>query len=410
MGVHMRDATTPTGRAAASDALPAQPAPSARMDIPLSAPHLAGGEILALARAIGSNWISGVGPEVDAFEEEFACAVGSGHALATASGTAALHLALRVLGVDRGDEVFVSTLTFCASVNPILYLGARPVFVDSEERSWNMDPALLAAELDRRGALGTLPAAVVVVHLYGQMAHMDPILDACGRWGVPVVEDAAEALGAVYSGVRRGAAGTLGDVGIFSFDGSKMITTSVGGMLVSRRVELVTHARKLARQAREPVPHYEHTEIGYNYRMSNLLAAFGRAQLDVLDKRVAARQAVHRAYKAGLEGLPGVRLQPEAPWGSHTRWLTCLTVDPSRAGTDRERLRLALAADSIESRAVWKPMHLQPVYRDLELPAIGGGVAQALYEGGLCLPSSSSMTDEQVTRVCASIRRQVLNG
>jgi dTDP-4-amino-4,6-dideoxygalactose transaminase len=379
-----------------------------RPAIPLSVPHLCGDEILAMARAVESNWITAIGPEVSAFEEEFAVAVGSGHALATSSGTAALHLCLRVLGVQPGDDVLVSSLTFCASVNPILYVGANPVFVDSEARSWNMDPGLLAAELDRRGRSGRLPAAVVVVHLFGQVADMTPILEACGRWGVPVVEDAAESLGALHTAAgHREAAGAMGDMGFYSFDGSKMITTSVGGMLVSRRRDLVDRARKLARQAREPVAHYEHTEVGYNYRMSNLLAAFGRVQLGLLQQRVAARRAVFAAYAAGLHGLPGLSLQPEASWGTHSRWLTCMLVDPPDAGTDREAMRLRLQAEGIEARAVWKPMHLQPVYRSRGLQSLGGAVSEGLFEGGLCLPSSSSLTAQDVARVCAVIRDEV---
>jgi dTDP-4-amino-4,6-dideoxygalactose transaminase len=379
-----------------------------RPAIPLSVPHLCGDEILAMARAVESNWITAIGPEVSAFEEEFAAAVGSGHALATSSGTAALHLCLRVLGVQPGDDVLVSSLTFCASVNPILYLGANPVFVDAEAHSWNMDPGLLAAELDRRGRSGRLPAAVVVVHLFGQVADMTPILEACGRWGVPVVEDAAESLGALHTaGGRRQAAGAIGEMGFYSFDGSKMITTSVGGMLVSRRQDLVDRARKLARQAREPVAHYEHTEVGYNYRMSNLLAAFGRVQLGLLHDRVAARRAVFAAYEAGLRGLPGVSLQPEAPWGTHSRWLSCIQVDPAAAGTDREALRLLLQTEGIEGRAVWKPMHLQPVYRSRGLQSLGGAVSEGLFERGLCLPSSSSLTAHDVGRVCSVLRDEV---
>ena len=380
-----------------------------RFPIPLSAPHLTGDELPALRRAIESNWIAPVGPEVDAFEAEFAEAVGGGHALATTSGTAALHLALRVLGVAAGDEVLVSTLTFCASVNPVLYLGATPVFVDAERRSWNMDPALLAQELDRRGGNGQLPAAVIVVHLFGQMAEMDPILERCRHWGVPVVEDAAEALGARYGSAGGPVrwAGTMGDVGIFSFDGSKLLTTSMGGMLVSPRRERVALARKLARQAREPAAHYEHEEMGYNYRMSNLLAAFGRAQLPALDQRVAQRRAVFDAYREGLTGLPGIHFQPEASWGLHTRWLTAIQVDPERSGTTRERLRTRLLSQGVESRPVWKPMHQQPVYRRLGFAALGGAVADELFEEGLCLPSSSSLSPEDVQGICAIIRQEV---
>lgn len=373
-----------------------------RLAIPLSAPHLAGGELEALARALESNWIAPIGPEVDAFEEEFAQVLGIPHALATTSGTAALHLALRVLGVGPGDDVLVSTLTFCASVNPILYLGARPVFVDSEPRSWNMDPGLLVDELERRGRAGTLPAAVVVVHLFGQVADMDPIVAACRRWGVPVVEDAAEGLGAVHRGVAgERPAGTLGDLAIFSFDGSKIITTSMGGMLVSRDGPRVSHARKLARQAREPVPHYEHTEVGYNYRMSNLLAAVGRVQLEALPHRVEARRSVFARYRQALQGAPGITLQEEAPWGLHARWLTCIQVDPTAAGEDRSGVSDRLREAGIETRPVWKPMHLQPVYQGL--PAVGGDVARRLFETGLCLPSSSTLTEAEIARVCSTL-------
>ncbi len=373
-----------------------------RLAIPLSVPHLAGGELDALARALESNWIAPIGPEVDAFEEEFGAALGIPHALATTSGTAALHLALRVLGVGPGDEVLVSTLTFCASVNPILYLGARPVFVDSEPRSWNMDPGLLVDELERRGQAGNLPAAVVVVHLFGQVADMDPILAACRRWGVPLVEDAAEGLGAVHRGAAgERPAGTLGDLAIFSFDGSKIITTSMGGMLVSRDGPRVSHARKLARQAREPVAHYEHTEVGYNYRMSNLLAAVGRVQLEALPQRVEARRSVFARYRQALDGAPGITLQEEAPWGRHARWLTCIQVDPAAAGEDRSGLSDRLRQAGIETRPVWKPMHLQPVYQGL--PAVGGDVACGLFERGLCLPSSSTLTAAEIARVCSTM-------
>jgi dTDP-4-amino-4,6-dideoxygalactose transaminase len=383
-----------------------------RLKIPLSAPHQTGDEAAAVARVLETNWLASVGPEVTAFEEEFAQALGAPAALATASGTAAIHLAMRVLGIKAGDEVLVSTLTFCASVNPIIYQGARPVFMDSEARSWNMDPALLGDELERRAKAGRLPAAVLVVHLYGQLADMDAILAHCARWGVPVVEDAAEGLGAAMHAVAGRAArpaGTLGIMGAFSFDGSKMITTSVGGMLIADREALVTHARKLARQAREPVDHYEHTEIGYNYRMSNLLAAVGRAQLPALPQRVAARRAVSAAYAVGLAGVPGLTLQEEMPWGSHARWLSCVLVDPDRAGLDRTALMLALRARGVESRSVWKPMHQQPVYQAMGLETVGGAVADHLCAQGLCLPSSSSLPLDDVARVCELVREVVLS-
>lgn len=376
-----------------------------RLRIPLSAPHLEGDELGAVAAAIDTNWLASVGPEVDRFEEEFASSQGVGAALATTSGTSALHLALRVLGVGPGDEVLVSTLTFCASVNPIIYLGATPVFVDSDVQSWNIDAALLAEELEQRGRSGRLPAAVVVVHLYGQLANMTPILAACERWEVPIVEDAAESLGATTRG--NGAtryAGSLATMGIFSFDGSKVITTSTGGMLVSHRKELIEHARKLARQAREPVAHYEHEEMGYNYRLSNLLAAVGRVQLRMLPARVAARRDVFAWYKEELDGVSGVSLQPEAPWNVHARWLSCITFD---AGTTRvipEQARIALSAQGIETRPVWKPMHQQPVYKRAGYCAIGGAVADGLFRAGLCLPSSSSLTLAEVREVAAAIK------
>lgn len=383
-----------------------------RARIPLSVPHLEGGEMAALQRALESNWLGPIGPEVAAFESEFAEVVDGADTLATTSGTAALHLALRVLGVGPGDDVLVSTLTFCASVNPVLYLGANPVLVDSEATSWNMDPALVVEELDRRGREGRLPKAVVVVHLFGQLANVEPMLDACQRWGVPLVEDAAEALGARFTtGRLEGrAAGTAGRMSIFSFDASKMITTSMGGMLVADAPGLIEHARKLARQAREPAVHYEHVELGYNYRMSNLLAAFGRVQLQALKRRVCARRAVFDRYRRGLAGVDGIELQGEAPWGRHARWLTCVLIDPEKAGLGSQEMLESLKREGIETRPVWKPMHLQPLYRGRPTPRVGGNVAESLFQRGLCLPSSSSMTPEQVGEVCDAIRSTVARG
>jgi pyridoxal phosphate-dependent aminotransferase EpsN len=296
--------------------------------------------------------------------------------------------------------VLVSTLTFVASVNPIRYLGASPIFVDSERASWNIDPGLLAEELDRRAKRGRLPKAVVVVHLYGQSANLDPILAACDRHGIPVVEDAAEALGGSYRGK---APGTLGRVGIFSFNGNKVVTTSGGGMLVADDARLVARARKLATQARDPGPHYEHSEIGYNYRLSNVLAAIGRGQLRVLADRVQARRRNFEHYRTALGDLPGVEFMPEASWGMHSRWLTTLTIDPESFGTDREAVRLALEAENIEARPVWKPMHLQPLFAGA--PSIGGEVAASLFERGLCLPSGSSLTETDLDRVVSAVRR-----
>lgn len=352
-----------------------------------------------VAEAFASNWIAPIGPHVDAFEREFAEVVGAPYACALSSGTAALHLALLLLGVGQGDEVLVSSLTFSASANPIVYAGGRPVFIDSERTSWNMDPELLAATLQRKARLGRLPKAVVVVHLYGQSANLDPILETCNRYEVPLIEDAAEALGSCYRGRTPG---TLGKMGFYSFNGNKIITTSGGGMLVSQDGALIAHARKLATQARDAAPHYQHSEIGYNYRLSNVLAGIGRGQLTVLEARVEARRRNFNEYVRQLGDLPGLTFMPEAEWGRHTRWLTCITVDPMQAGTDREQIRLALEAANIEARPVWKPMHLQPVFAECE--AVGGDVAEQLFTQGLCLPSGSNLSMEELARVVEVVR------
>lgn len=365
----------------------------------LSAPHMSGEEQVYIQDVFATNWIAPLGPHVDAFEKEFCAVVGSSHAVALCSGTAALHLALQLVGVKQGDEVLVPTLTFVATVNPIIYLGAKPVFIDSERASWNMDPALLAGELERRAKVARLPKAVIVVHLYGQSADLNSILEVCNRYEVPVVEDAAEVLGATYKGRTPG---TLGKAGVYSFNGNKIITTSGGGMLVSEDAVLVAHARKLAAQARDPAPHYQHSEIGYNYRLSNVLAAIGRAQLNVLEDRVQARRRNYEFYARALGDLPGLEFQPEAPWGRHTRWLTCITIDPKQFGADREQVRRALEAENIESRPVWKPMHLQPVFASY--PVVSGAVAEDLFKRGLCLPSGSNLTEEDLERVVAVIR------
>lgn len=367
----------------------------------LSPPHMSGLEWQFLQEAFESGWIAPLGPQVDAFEQEFAAKVGAKHALALSAGTAAIHLALIHLGVGPGDEVVVSTLTFAASANPVVYQRARPVFIDSERVSWNMDPQLLEEALETKARQGKLPKAVVVVHLYGQPAQMESIMQVCQRYDVPVVEDAAEALGALYKGKSPG---TIGKAGIFSFNGNKIITTSGGGMLVSDDANLIAHARKLATQAREPAPYYQHTEIGYNYRMSNLLAAVGRGQLRVLDKRVQRKREIFALYHRLLADVPGLAFMPEAPWGRHNRWLTVLTIEPEAFGASAEEVRLALEAKNIESRPVWKPMHLQPVYEGCEI--IGGAVAEDLFAKGLCLPSGTQMTDEDV-RYVASVIRQI---
>jgi len=366
----------------------------------LSPPHIGEEEHALVEDALASNWIAPLGPHVDAFEREFAAVVGSPHAVALSSGTAALHLALIVSGVGRGDEVAVSSLTFAASANPIRYVGATPVFVDADEQSWNMDPRLLAEWLDSRARAGRLPKAVVVVHLYGQSADLDPIRASCARHGVMVHEDAAEALGATYKGRSPGTAGLTGT---FSFNGNKIITTSGGGMLVTAEPGLAAHARKLATQAREPAPHYEHAEIGYNYRLSNICAAIGRAQLSRLEQRVAARRTVFDRYQQGLGDLPGVAFAPECPWGRHTRWLTCVLIDPGQFGADREQVRAALEGENIEARPLWKPMHLQPVYRGCEV--VGGSVSAHLFDHGLCLPSGSSLSLQDQERTIGIVRQ-----
>lgn len=372
-----------------------QPAPK----MYLSSPHMSGREQDFVREAFDTNWIAPLGPHVDAFEREFCAVVGVGHAAALSSGTGALHLALHLLGVGQGDEVLVSSLTFSASVNPILYVGARPTFIDSERVSWNMDPELLRSTLKERAHSGRLPKAVIVVHLYGQSADLDPILAACDEFGVPLIEDAAEALGALYKGRSPG---TFGRLGFYSFNGNKIITTSGGGMLVSDDEALIAHARKLATQSRDPAPHYEHSEIGYNYRLSNVLAGIGRGQLEVLEERVAARRHNCAYYARALGDLPGIDFMPEAEWGRHTRWLTCITIDPAAFGADRDTVRLALEAENIEARPVWKPMHLQPIFADYH--CVGGSVAEDLFVHGLCLPSGSNLSEADLDRVIGVIR------
>lgn len=368
----------------------------------LSSPHMGELEEHYVAEAFATNWIAPVGPHVDAFEREFAQKVGSSHAVALASGTAALHLSIRLSGIGPRDEVMVSTLTFSASVNPIIYEGAHPVFIDSERRSWNLDPNLVEDELKRRAERGNQVKALIAVHLYGQSADLDPLLELCDRYGVILIEDAAEALGASY---KRRSPGTFGKAGIFSFNGNKIITTSGGGMLVTEDGEFARHARKLATQARDDAPHYQHSEIGYNYRLSNVLAGIGRGQLQVLEDRVSARRQNCAYYEERLGSLPGWSFMPEAEWGRSTRWLTCVTVDPEAFGYHREAVRLALEAENIEARPVWKPMHLQPIFEAYDV--VGGSVSEELFEDGLCLPSGSNLTEADLDRVCSVIEEMV---
>ena len=368
----------------------------------LSPPDVGTVERELLLEAFDSNWIAPLGPFVDAFEEDFVRLTGVGNAVALSSGTAGLHLALVRLGVGPGDDVIVPTLTFAATAFAVTYVGARPVFVDSERRTWNLDPELLDEELARRAAAGDLPAAVVTVDLYGQCADYDAIVEVCDRYGVPIVEDAAEALGATWQGRP---AGSFGAAAVFSFNGNKIITTSGGGMLVSDDTAFAADVRHRATQAREPVPHYEHKVIGFNYRLSNLLAAVGRGQLAGLDAKIARRRAIGERYRTDLADLPGWTFNPIDPRGEPNHWLTVAQIDPALTGASRTVLERALAAERIECRPAWKPMHLQPVFAGA--PVVGGAVAEEVFDRGLCLPSGSSLTDDQQSRVIEAVLRTV---
>jgi len=365
----------------------------------LSPPHLSGQELEFVHEAFASNYIAPLGPMVDAFEREFADVTGIPHCLAVSSGTAAMHLALRELGVGPGDEVFASTLTFIGSVSPAVFLGASPVFIDSSRETWNMDPALLAEALEDSARHGDLPKAVIPTDLYGQCADLDEILAVCAPYGIPVVTDCAESVGAIYKGRH---AGVGAKAAVFSFNGNKIITTSGGGMLASADATLIEHARKLSQQARDAAPWYQHSEIGYNYRMSNILAAIGRGQLRVLHQRVEQKRAVFERYRQELSQVPGIEFMPEAPYGRSNRWLTAIIVEPELFGATPEDVRRALEAENIEARPIWKPLHLQPVFRSAKV--IGGKVAEDLFRRGLCLPSGTALTEHDISRVCAIIR------
>jgi len=370
----------------------------------LSSPHLGDEETAFVEEAFRTNWIAPLGPHVDGFERELAAHVGVGHAAAVSSGTAAIHLALLLLGVQPGDTVFCSSLTFVGSCNPILYCGARPVFIDSEPRSWNMSPAALERALEWARSEGRLPRCVIVVNLYGQSADMDAIAPLCERYGVPMLEDAAESLGASY---RGRASGSFGRIGIYSFNGNKIITTSGGGMLVADDAALVERARKLATQAREPAPHYEHVEVGFNYRMSNVLAGIGRGQLKVLRQRVDQRRQVFETYRTALaDAAPHLEWMPEPEGSRSTRWLTCFVLRGADGPRRRELVLRALERHAIEARPVWKPMHLQPLFAGAPYFAHDGGdVSAALFHAGVCLPSGSNLTAAQQDRVIQQLRR-----
>jgi len=356
----------------------------------LSVPHMGGNEQRYVEEAFASNWLSTVGPNLTALEQEFSALVGL-PAVALSSGTAGLHLAVRLAGVMPGDEVVVPTLTFSATVNPVLYEHARPVFLDSEPNSWNLDPDLLASFLAQRARVNRLPKAVVVVHLFGLSAAMSEILEMCRRYDVAVIEDAAESLGALYHDRHPG---TFGDFGVFSFNGNKMITGTTGGMLVARDATKVEAARKWSQQARDPDPlgvnNYVHSELGFNYRMSNVVAGIVRGQLEILETRVAQRRAVFARYCAGLAELSGLVPQMETAGCRHTRWLSCFRVEEEKYGMSAVDLIRFLDAANVEARPIWRPLHTQPLYQQFE--CIGGGVAEDLNGRGLCLPSSSSLS------------------
>jgi pyridoxal phosphate-dependent aminotransferase EpsN len=364
----------------------------------LSIPHLSDSEERLVIETLRSNWVSTVGPDLAAFEKEFEDYIGL-PSLAVSSGTAALHLGLRLLGVQERDEVFCQDLTFVASANPIHYLGATPVFIDSDYATWNMDPDILARALKAKASIGKLPKAVIVVHLFGQCASMDPIVELCERYSIPILEDAAEALGSTY---RNRAAGTFGSVSAFSFNGNKIITTAGGGMLVSRNRDLIDRARHWSTQARDAGLGYRHSELGYNYRMSNVLAAIGRGQLKVLNVRVAQRRAIAFRYRSAFRDLPGIDFMPQHSHGKHTNWLSCFLIDSREAGLTRDELIRILDQLGIEARPVWKPMHLQELYCNCE--HFGGSVAADLFSRGICLPSSSSLTPYEQTRVIDAVR------
>ncbi|MCF2937417.1 aminotransferase class I/II-fold pyridoxal phosphate-dependent enzyme [Paenibacillus alkaliterrae] len=364
----------------------------------LSPPHMSGKERFYIDEAFQTNWIAPLGPHIDAFEKELANYAGTADAVAVSSGTAAIHLALQLLGAGRGDTVFCSSFTFVASSNPIRYCGAEPVFIDSEPETWNMSPEALGRALMAAAREDKLPKAVIAVHLYGQVAKMDEINAVCQQYEVPVVEDAAESLGSTYKGKQSGG---FGKFGIFSFNGNKIITTSGGGMLVSNDTELLTKARFLATQARDLAPHYQHSSMGYNYRMSNVLAGVGRAQLEVLDERVAARRAVFDNYEQAFASRRGISFMPELSGTRSNRWLTALTIDEQETGVTIPVLLEALADANIEARPLWKPLHMQPLFEGTRFYSHEEGepFCERLFRSGICLPSGSSMTAADQVRV-----------
>ena len=366
----------------------------------LSSPHMGGTEHKYVNNAFETNWIAPIGPHINKFEADISDYLGGTNVAALSSGSAALHLALQLLGVEQNDEVICSSFTFAASANPIAYQKAIPVFVDSEEETWNMSPKYLEEAIVDRISKGKKPKAIILVYLYGGAAKNDELFAIANKYEIPVVEDAAEALGATYKGK---ALGTFGELGIFSFNGNKIITTSGGGALVSENSEYIAKAKFLATQARDDAPHYQHSNIGYNYRMSNVSAAIGIGQMEVLDKHVGFRRDNYEFYKSELN-VDGIEFIKEIDDSFSNRWLTCITIDPLKfEGIDRDVVRLALEKENIETRPLWKPMHLQPVFADC--PFYGDGTAEKLFEIGLCLPSGSNLSVDDRKRVVSNMKK-----
>lgn len=374
----------------------------------LSPPHMSGKEMKYIQEAFESNWIAPLGPNVDAFEREIASFAGVNGAVAVSSGTAAIHLALILLDVKRGDSVFCSSLTFVASANPILYQGAEPVFIDSEPETWNMSPRALEHAFQEAIAVGKPPKAVIVVNLYGQSARMDEIMSICNQYDVPVIEDAAESLGAKYKGK---ASGSFGEFGIYSFNGNKIISTSGGGMLISNQTEALKKARFFATQAKNDAPYYQHSELGYNYRMSNILAGIGRGQLEVLEERIKQKRKIFEVYLGELAGLPGIKFMTEISETFSNRWLTALTIDKEKTNRSVDELLSLLDSENIEARHVWKPLHMQPLFAKYRYypHSQTENVSEKLFETGICLPSGSSMTLEEQMRVINCIKKALSN-
>ena len=365
----------------------------------LSPPHMGGNELSYIQEAFKDNWIAPLGPNVDGLEQDIGNYSGAEHCAALSSGTAALHLALIILGVKAGDEVLCSTFTFSASANPIVYQGAIPVFIESEANTWNMSPEFLDKAIKDRISKGKKPKAIVAVHLYGQPAKLDELMEISNRYEIPLIEDAAESLGARYKGKMTG---TFGKVGLYSFNGNKIISTSGGGALVTNDKVIADRARFLATQARDPAPHYQHSAIGYNYRMSNIIAGIGRGQMEVIEERVKRRREIFHFYTQKLEEIQEISFLKEHQNTFANRWLTCILLD-KKSKVTREDIRKELEKDNIESRPLWKPMHLQPVFKDY--PYYGDQLSQDLFDRGLCLPSGSVMSSEDQLRIISVIKR-----